>query len=151
MPDALIIDTCRTPRGIGKQGKGALADCHPQHLAATVLRALAESYAVLPAGTVLAEFQPNQATSQQNGRILATFPRDNARDEAPVEEPTDAQVDAPVDAQDEAELEVHTFDSAYQREAAGERVNDTLSLRYPSPFLCRKLHTRLRVVARCRV
>jgi acetyl-CoA C-acetyltransferase len=42
MPDALIIDACRTPRGIGKVGKGALADHHPQHLAATVLKALAE-------------------------------------------------------------------------------------------------------------
>ena len=42
MTDALIIDACRTPRGIGKQGKGALADMHPQHLAATVLKALAE-------------------------------------------------------------------------------------------------------------
>jgi acetyl-CoA C-acetyltransferase len=42
MADAYIIDTVRTPRGIGKQGKGALADCHPQHLAATVLKALKE-------------------------------------------------------------------------------------------------------------
>jgi acetyl-CoA C-acetyltransferase len=42
MTDAYIIDACRTPRGIGKVGKGALADFHPQHLAATVLRALAE-------------------------------------------------------------------------------------------------------------
>jgi acetyl-CoA C-acetyltransferase len=42
MNHALIIDTCRTPRGIGKQGKGALADMHPQHLGATVLKALAE-------------------------------------------------------------------------------------------------------------
>ena len=42
MNHALIIDACRTPRGIGKQGKGALADMHPQHLGATVLRALAE-------------------------------------------------------------------------------------------------------------
>ena len=42
MSDAYIIDTCRTPRGIGKVGKGALADFHPQHLAATVLKALAE-------------------------------------------------------------------------------------------------------------
>ena len=40
MPEALIIDACRTPRGIGKVGKGALADEHPQHLAATVLGAL---------------------------------------------------------------------------------------------------------------
>ena len=42
MTDALIIDACRTPRGIGKVGKGALADMHPQHLAATVLKALAQ-------------------------------------------------------------------------------------------------------------
>jgi len=42
MAEAYIIDACRTPRGIGKQGKGALAHLHPQHLAATVLGALAE-------------------------------------------------------------------------------------------------------------
>ncbi len=42
MTDAYIIDTCRTPRGIGKVGKGALAHLHPQHLGATVLKALAE-------------------------------------------------------------------------------------------------------------
>jgi acetyl-CoA C-acetyltransferase len=42
MPEALIIDACRTPRGIGKVGKGALADEHPQHLASTVLKAIAE-------------------------------------------------------------------------------------------------------------
>jgi len=40
--EAWIIDACRTPRGIGRQGKGALADMHPQHLAASVLKALAE-------------------------------------------------------------------------------------------------------------
>ena len=42
MGEAYIIDAVRTPRGIGKQGKGALADFHPQHLAATVLKALKE-------------------------------------------------------------------------------------------------------------
>ncbi len=42
MAEALIIDACRTPRGIGKAGKGALADMHPQHLGAAVLKALAE-------------------------------------------------------------------------------------------------------------
>ncbi len=42
MTDAFIIDACRTPRGIGKRGKGSLAHLHPQHLGATVLRALAE-------------------------------------------------------------------------------------------------------------
>ena len=30
MADAFIIDACRTPRGIGKPGKGALAHLHPQ-------------------------------------------------------------------------------------------------------------------------
>ena len=42
MAEAYIIDACRTPRGIGKQGKGALAHLHPQHLGRTVLEALAE-------------------------------------------------------------------------------------------------------------
>ena len=42
MTEAWIIDTCRTPRGIGRVGKGALADMHPQHLGATVLKALAD-------------------------------------------------------------------------------------------------------------
>jgi len=32
-----------TPRGIGKVGKGALAGLHPQHLAATVLKALLDA------------------------------------------------------------------------------------------------------------
>ena len=40
MPDAYIIDACRTPCGIGRQGKGALAHLHPQHLGRTVLEAL---------------------------------------------------------------------------------------------------------------
>ena len=42
MQEAWIIDACRTPRGIGKKGKGALAEQHPQHLGATVLKAIAE-------------------------------------------------------------------------------------------------------------
>jgi acetyl-CoA C-acetyltransferase len=42
MSDALIIDACRTPRGIGKPGKGALSHLHPQHLASTVLAALVD-------------------------------------------------------------------------------------------------------------
>ncbi|GAB3101950.1 acetyl-CoA C-acyltransferase [Aestuariicella hydrocarbonica] len=42
MNDVWIIDACRTPRGIGKQGKGALAELHPQQLGATVLKALTE-------------------------------------------------------------------------------------------------------------
>ncbi len=42
MPEAYIIDAVRTPRGVGKPGKGALSHLHPQHLAATVLGALKE-------------------------------------------------------------------------------------------------------------
>ena len=40
MTEAWIIDAARTPRGIGKQGKGALWEVHPQKLLSTVLRAL---------------------------------------------------------------------------------------------------------------
>ena len=42
MAEAYIIDAVRTPRGVGKVGKGALAHMHPQHLAATVLKAITE-------------------------------------------------------------------------------------------------------------
>ncbi len=42
MADAFIIDACRTPRGIGKPGKGSLAHLHPQHVGATVLKALVD-------------------------------------------------------------------------------------------------------------
>jgi acetyl-CoA C-acetyltransferase len=40
--EAWIVDAARTPRGIGKIGKGALADIHPQRILATVFKALAE-------------------------------------------------------------------------------------------------------------
>ncbi|MBB5686729.1 acetyl-CoA C-acetyltransferase [Sphingobium boeckii] len=40
MAVAYIIDAVRTPRSIGKMGKGALSTMHPQHVAATVLKAL---------------------------------------------------------------------------------------------------------------
>ena len=42
MSEVWIIDAARTPRGIGKVGKGALAETHPQRLLSTVLRALQE-------------------------------------------------------------------------------------------------------------
>lgn len=41
MGEAWIIDSCRTPRGIGKPGKGGLSSLHPQRLGATVLEAIA--------------------------------------------------------------------------------------------------------------
>ena len=42
MAEAYIIDAVRTPRSIGKMGKGALSTMHPEHLSATVLAALKE-------------------------------------------------------------------------------------------------------------
>jgi len=32
MTEAVIFDACRTPRGIGKPGKGSLAHIHPRQL-----------------------------------------------------------------------------------------------------------------------
>ncbi len=40
MAEAYIIDAVRTPRSIGKMGKGALSTMHPEHLAASVLEAI---------------------------------------------------------------------------------------------------------------
>src|SRR5260370_30780152 len=42
MIEAWIIDAARTPRGIGKPGKGGLTEGHPQRILSTVLKALAE-------------------------------------------------------------------------------------------------------------
>src|SRR5277367_2498952 len=42
MAEAWIIDAARTPRGVGKAGKGALSGVHPQRMLAAVLKALAE-------------------------------------------------------------------------------------------------------------
>lgn len=42
MAEAYIIDAVRTPRAIGKTGKGAYSGMHPQHLAKAVLAALKE-------------------------------------------------------------------------------------------------------------
>ena len=46
MADAYIIDAVRTYRGIGKMGKGALSQMHPEHLAATVMKALKDRNAL---------------------------------------------------------------------------------------------------------
>jgi len=40
MQEVWIIDAVRTPRGVGKAGKGALTEIHPQRLLSTTLRAL---------------------------------------------------------------------------------------------------------------
>ncbi len=42
MVEAWIIDAARIPRAIGKAGKGAYSDVHPQHLMSSVLRAIKE-------------------------------------------------------------------------------------------------------------
>jgi acetyl-CoA C-acetyltransferase len=42
MADAYIIDAVRTPRGIGKLGKGSLSEFHPSRLLAKVFEAVAE-------------------------------------------------------------------------------------------------------------
>ncbi|MHA4837945.1 acetyl-CoA C-acetyltransferase [Sphingopyxis sp. MSC1_008] len=42
MREAWIIDAARTPRGIGRADKGALASVHPQRILSTVLKALGE-------------------------------------------------------------------------------------------------------------
>ncbi|MEH6581787.1 MAG: acetyl-CoA C-acetyltransferase [Halioglobus sp.] len=64
MSEAWIIDACRTPRGIGKKGKGALAEEHPQHLGATVLKAIAERNGINTAEVGDVIF----GTSSQRGR-----------------------------------------------------------------------------------
>lgn len=42
MPEAYIIDAARTPRGIGKAGKGALSEFHPGRLLAKVFEGIGE-------------------------------------------------------------------------------------------------------------
>ena len=42
MTDAYIIDAARSPRGIGKAGKGALSEFHPSRLLAKVFEGIAE-------------------------------------------------------------------------------------------------------------
>ena len=42
MTEAYIIDAARTPRGIGKAGKGALSEFHPSRLLAKVFEGIGE-------------------------------------------------------------------------------------------------------------
>ena len=46
MSEVWIIDAMRTPRAIGKQGKGAVSHLHPQHVLGQVLRAIADRNAL---------------------------------------------------------------------------------------------------------
>ena len=69
MQEAWIIDACRTPRGIGKKGKGALADQHPQHLGATVLKAIAERNQLETADVDDVIFGTSSQRGQQGGDL----------------------------------------------------------------------------------
>jgi acetyl-CoA C-acetyltransferase len=69
MPEAFIVDAVRTPRGIGKPGKGALSHLHPQHLGATVLRALAERNGLDTATVEDVIFSTSMQKGKQGGDI----------------------------------------------------------------------------------
>ncbi len=69
MSEAWIIDACRTPRGIGKRGKGALAEEHPQHLGATVLKAIAERNSLNTAEVDDIIFGTSSQRGQQGGDL----------------------------------------------------------------------------------
>src|SRR5271155_1521261 len=69
MVEALIIDACRTPRGIGKAGKGALSGIHPQQLGAAVLRALAERTGVNTADVDDIIWGTSAQVAQQSGDL----------------------------------------------------------------------------------
>ncbi len=69
MQEAWIIDACRTPRGIGKKGKGALAHLHPQHLGATVLKAIAERNKLNTADVDDIIFGTSSQRGQQGGDL----------------------------------------------------------------------------------
>ena len=69
MSEAWIVDACRTPRGIGKKGKGALAHLHPQHLGATVLKALAERNKINTAEVDDIIFGTSSQRGQQGGDL----------------------------------------------------------------------------------
>jgi acetyl-CoA C-acetyltransferase len=69
MADALIIDACRTPRGVGKAGKGALSGIHPQQLGATVLRVLAERTGINTADVDDIIWGTSAQVAQQSGDL----------------------------------------------------------------------------------
>ena len=69
MPDAFIIDACRTPRGIGKQGKGGLTHLHPQHLASTVLKALADRNSINTAEVDDVVWGTSSQVAEQSGDL----------------------------------------------------------------------------------
>ncbi|RYG23195.1 MAG: hypothetical protein EON93_24300, partial [Burkholderiales bacterium] len=66
MSQAYIIDAVRTPRGIGKVGKGSLAHLHPQQLATSVLKAIVDRNGIDTASIDDVVW----STSSQRGKLL---------------------------------------------------------------------------------
>lgn len=69
MTEAYIVDAVRTPRGIGKVGKGGLAHLHPQDLGATVLRAIRDRNALDTARVDDIIWSCSQQRGKQGGDI----------------------------------------------------------------------------------
>jgi len=69
MADAYIIDACRTPRGVGKLGKGALSHLHPQHLGRTVLEALRDRSGIDTADVDDVVWGTSSQVSEQSGDL----------------------------------------------------------------------------------
>ncbi len=69
MADAFIIDACRTPRGIGKQGKGALAHLHPQHVGSVPLKALVDRNGIDTADVDDIVWGTSSQVSEQSGDL----------------------------------------------------------------------------------
>ena len=69
MGNAYIVDACRTPRGIGKVGKGALAHLHPSYLGSTVLAAMAKRNNLNTAEVDDIIWGPSSQTGKQGGDL----------------------------------------------------------------------------------
>ena len=130
MVEALIIDACRTPRGIGKAGKGALSDIHPQHLGAAVLSALRER-----SGIDTAEVDDIiWGTSAQAGQQTGDIGRMSA-------------LDAGYDVRASGVTIIVYASCAYSSGRPSRRGNGTCAAEVPSPFLVLAAATGYR---RCR-
>src|SRR5258708_6285501 len=69
MVDALIIDACRTPRGIAKAGRGAFWGIHPQQLGAAVWRARADRTGINTADVDDIVWGTSSQRGQQSGDL----------------------------------------------------------------------------------
>ena len=75
MTEAYIIDAARTPRGIGKLGKGSLSEFHPGRLLATVLEEIQKRNFLITMETIssipLFSMLPIGALSKINDKLVA--------------------------------------------------------------------------------